>query len=503
MPALRLSPSSSITLGLVLLVLVLYAFLDVVVGIVPSEERALKEVRDQVSSNLALELGTLLRAGDTTTLGRVMRDIQQHDDEIISIGIRDSKGKLIAQSGMHWKLWKPPPDDRSTLDHVQVPLYDRDNKPWVRVEVNFRPHHGGSLLELAQRPSVAMPVGLLLGGSFAFYFYLRRVLQHLDPSKVIPGRVSTALDTLTEGVIIFDPRGRIMLVNESIRTLHPEAESIRVGQKSEQLGWLCADYRKSGELPPWQRVLRNRKKITGERMIIPQGDGKLKKFIVNASPIHDGDQKVRGCLVTFQDVTRQEAIMAKLRESQQRIATQNIALQRLANYDQLTQLLNRRAFYERGEAMFARHRQSRRPLAFIMCDIDHFKSVNDNYGHPVGDEAIRAVTSLLRENVRKEDLIGRYGGEEFCILVPDLTAAEVARFAERLRATIEQKAGPAITSVPGLKITSSFGVSILTSEIETLDEFIECGDRALYLSKKNGRNVVSFYQPEEKAAAPA
>ncbi len=498
MPSLRLSPSTSITLGLVLLTLVLYAFLDVVVGIVPSEEQSLKRTRDQVSSNLALELGTLLRSGDTPTLTRVMRTIQSHDDEILSIGIRDQNGKLLAQSGMHWKLWTPPPDGRSTLTHVQVPLYDQENQPWVTVEVNFRPHHDGSLWQLLRQPSIAMPLGLLVGGFAAFYLYLRRVLQHLDPSKVIPGRVSTALDTLTEGVIIFDPRGRIMLVNESIKTIHPEAASIRIGQKSETLEWLCAGYRREGRLPPWKRVLQQRKKITGEPMLLPQGNGRYKKFMVNASPIHDGEQRIRGCLVTFQDITRQEQMLAKLRASQRKIEAQNEALQHLANYDQLTHLLNRRAFYERGEKLFASHKRSGRPLAFIMCDIDHFKSVNDNHGHPVGDEAIRAVTRLLRENVRPQDLVGRYGGEEFCMLIPDLSPSQVARFAERLRAIIEAQAGPAIESVPGLRITSSFGVSLLTPEVESLDAFIEQGDQALYLSKKRGRNRVSFY-PERAA----
>lgn len=501
MPPLRLSPSISVTIGLVSLTLVLYLFLDVFVGIVPNEEQSLKHNRDQISSNLALELGTLLRAGDTEMLQRVMRNIQQHDDNIISIGIRDTQGRLLAQSGLHWKLWTPPPENRSTLNNVQVPLYDKDHKPWVRVEVNFRPRSSGSLLETLKRPSVAMPLSLLLGGFVAFYLYLRRVLQHLDPSKVIPRRVSTALDTLTEGVIIFDTRGRIMLVNESIKTIHPEADSIRVGQKSETLEWLCVSYRKADTAPPWKRVLQTNKKITGEPMLLPQDGQRFKKFIVNASPIHDGEQKIRGCLVTFQDVTRQEQMMVKLRESQRKIQAQNEALQYLANYDQLTELLNRRAFYERGEEMFSRHQRTGKSLAFVMCDIDHFKLVNDNYGHPVGDEAIRAVTSLLRDNVRDIDIVGRYGGEEFCVLIPGLTPAEVGAFAENLRAKVEHHAGPAVKSVPGLKLTSSFGVSILTPEVPTLDAFIEQGDQALYQSKENGRNIVSIYQAVTKETA--
>ena len=505
MPSLRLSPSTSITLGLVSLILVLYTFLDVFVGLVPNEEQTIRQVHDQVSSNLALELGTLLRAGQTDTLTQVMRNIQSHDDDILSIGIRDANGKLIAQSGIHWKLWIPPPENRSTINRVRVPLFDKKHKLWVTVEVNFRQATSNSILSALKKPSIALPLSIVLGGSVLFYLYLHRVLQHLDPSKVIPGRVSTALDTLIEGVIIFDTGSRIMLVNESIKSIHPEAEKIHIGQKSETLDWLCSSYRGEDVIPPWKQVLQNHEKITGQQLKLAQGNGKFRKFIVNASPIHDGEQKIRGCLVTFQDITRQELIMAKLRASQEKIQAQNKALQHLANYDQLTQLLNRRAFYEQGEKLFKAHKHSGKPLAFIMCDIDHFKAVNDNYGHPVGDEAIRVITTLLRENVRSNDVIGRYGGEEFCILVPGLSPATVATFAENLRAKIDQHAGPSIKSVPGgLKLTSSFGVSILSAEVGTLDAFIEQGDQALYVSKENGRNIVSFYgtPPGKEAVEP-
>lgn len=127
--------------------------------------------------------------------------------------------------------------------------------------------------------------------------------------------------------------------------------------------------------------------------------------------------------MTLQDITEQERTNARLHQtmkalqtSQKKIEAQNRELQQLASYDQLTGLLNRRAFFEKGEKLFTEYQQSGAPLACIMCDIDHFKSVNDNHGHPVGDEAIMVVTRFLQQNVRPSDLVGRYGGEEFWVV---------------------------------------------------------------------------------------
>ncbi|CAG0911244.1 unnamed protein product, partial [Cyprideis torosa] len=183
-----------------------------------------------------------------------------------------------------------------------------------------------------------------------------------------------------------------------------------------------------------------------------------------------------------------------LHQSQSRVEAQNRELQRLANYDQLSGMLNRRAFFEFGDKQFALCQSTNMPLVCLMCDIDHFKSINDNYGHAVGDAAIRSVSGIIQKNIRQNDVLGRYGGEEFCIVFPGMSTELGLERAEQIRSEIEDKAGKGVRSVEGLRITSSFGLSILSPSSDSLPTLIDQADQALYVSKESGRNRVSQYQ---------
>ena len=123
-----------------------------------------------------------------------------------------------------------------------------------------------------------------------------------------------------------------------------------------------------------------------------------------------------------------------------------------------------------------------------MTDIDHFKKFNDTYGHAIGDKVIVAVTRNLFGGLRAEDLFCRYGGEEFCILLPESTQDIAFNLANRLRGDIEKKAGSSIRTIEDLRVTASFGVSLLTSKTANLAALIEQADQALYKAKKAGRN---------------
>ena len=129
-----------------------------------------------------------------------------------------------------------------------------------------------------------------------------------------------------------------------------------------------------------------------------------------------------------------------------------------------------------------------------MLDIDHFKSFNDRYGHAVGDQVIGVVVSTVTEHLRSDDFVGRYGGEEFCVILPGINGLQCTMVAERIRQAIETISGGKIRMTSGIRITSSFGVSSLSSGACDPLELIDQADKALYAAKERGRNSVIHWE---------
>ncbi|HEX5339770.1 MAG TPA: two-component regulator propeller domain-containing protein [Gammaproteobacteria bacterium] len=163
-------------------------------------------------------------------------------------------------------------------------------------------------------------------------------------------------------------------------------------------------------------------------------------------------------------------------------------LENLATTDSLTRLHNRRHFLERAEAEFERSRRYQRPLSIFLLDADHFKEINDNHGHETGDQVLRTLSSVCRQNLRQLDVIGRYGGEEFVVFLPETSIALAMEVAERLRAGIEQAS---IETAGGeIRVTISIGVATATAQTDSIAALINEADRALYEAKRAGRNKV-------------
>ncbi|MDV7339901.1 diguanylate cyclase [Terasakiella sp. A23] len=165
------------------------------------------------------------------------------------------------------------------------------------------------------------------------------------------------------------------------------------------------------------------------------------------------------------------------------------ALVDAATKDFLTGLYNRRFFFDKGVGKLKRARREKKPVALAMLDIDHFKSVNDTYGHDVGDEVLQVVANLLVENAREDDLVARFGGEEFCILLDDIEKTELRELFEDMREAIERRE---FASLEERKyVTSSFGV-VLAEPDDDLDTMVKRADELLYDAKQTGRNKVTL-----------
>jgi len=493
-----LSPTARISLGLVSLLVGLLMLLDLVFKVLPDQRSMTQSVREQVSVNLALQVKRMLSDPSLTAhIAPMLTDLVDHSKDIESVGIRRANGGVVVSSRAHETLWKPPALGLSTITHVVVPI-NADNGRWGQLEVVFASPWPTDLVSVLTQPTVQLVVILSVSAFISYYLYLRRVLQHLDPSKAIPERVRVAFDTLTEGLLVLDLDGHVLLVNSAFRSFHPQAGEALLGRSIDQMEWLLKGVRTVGEELPWKRAMAVSEPIMGVEVALDQGDGESRRVLLNCAAIRDAAGNARGCLLTLDDVTALDRANTKLRLalselelSRDKIQMQNDELQTLANCDPMTGCFNRRAFFARAEVMMQTAESTGAPLSCLMSDIDKFKNFNDTYGHAVGDLVIQQVSRLLKRAVRTEDVLCRYGGEEFCMLLSGMTMTEAMVVAEGIRRAIEAEAGRSIEEVPNLRITSSFGVSQLgLGGSGTLEQLIDRADQGLYAAKEGGRNQV-------------
>ncbi len=184
-------------------------------------------------------------------------------------------------------------------------------------------------------------------------------------------------------------------------------------------------------------------------------------------------------LLSFRYVQFLEQRLSRMRQ-------QRDDFQREAMHDGLTGLLNRREFLNLAERFFVRHRTDGQSFAILMADIDHFKGVNDTHGHPVGDIVLREVAAVLAAHVRPGDFLGRYGGEEFCVLLPETELDGAAVVAERVRQAVQARG--VATPDGAVHVTVSIGVAVWPTCGATVLDVVGAADQALYVAKNAGRN---------------
>ena len=189
------------------------------------------------------------------------------------------------------------------------------------------------------------------------------------------------------------------------------------------------------------------------------------------------------CLLVY-DVTDNAIHKMSLEDANKELAI-------LSQTDGLTGLFNRNHWEHCLQAEYKRWTRSQHSSSLVMLDIDHFKNVNDTYGHMVGDEVIRHISALIKKHVRETDVSGRYGGEEFTIILSDTTLKNSYIFAERLRKEVE--ASIVKYNDIELNYTISLGIAEVEPSIKNYEAWIECADAALYRSKEGGRNKVSLH----------
>ena len=201
------------------------------------------------------------------------------------------------------------------------------------------------------------------------------------------------------------------------------------------------------------------------------------------------DDSIKSCLLKSGDQLQIGSFILKYIGSGNVEAVYHEEIYRMMITDGLTGIANRRKLDEAMENEFLRAKRYGRPLSIAILDADHFKKVNDTHGHIVGDFVLKKLATLFQQNIRREELLGRYGGEEFVVVMPEVDSSGAFQLAEKLRKTVEGtvfKSGEA-----ELPVTISVGVATLGAE-ESVKAFLDTADQALYKSKEDGRNRVTI-----------
>ncbi|WP_157118971.1 diguanylate cyclase [Azohydromonas lata] len=287
--------------------------------------------------------------------------------------------------------------------------------------------------------------------------------------------LGAALDAADNAVMITDSRAVIEWANPAFSRLSGYSLQELVGRRPQ-------DLLSSGDQRPEIYALMWRTILAGEvwrgEMSNCRPDGTPYHVSQTITPLADEHGSVRHFIAVLEDISERKA--------------RELELRRLATTDALTGVLNRRAFLEALEEELVRYQRHRRVGAVLMLDLDHFKLINDRHGHAAGDVVLAQVCAVARERLRRTDRMGRLGGEEFAVLLPDTTREGAAVLAETLRHAV---AGQDVSTAAGpLNVTVSIGVAAFGPTERETTPLLGRADRALYQAKDEGRNRVVVAQ---------
>ncbi len=320
------------------------------------------------------------------------------------------------------------------------------------------------------------------GGRMISYTYVTDIVRHADELEVLRG----ALDNVSEGVVLLDKELNAQFLNAKMRKFW--------GVTEEQ----------AAAHPPYASLIRN-SPHSGKRTMPPAElnafyEGRVAAVRDGSEPLRDlqttdgrhirahcAVQKNGGRMLTYCDVTD--------------LVNNAQEMEKLATIDSMTGLCNRRHFLALAAAEWSRFQRYYRPLSVLMIDVDHFKSVNDRYGHAVGDDALIAVANACMDGKRNSDIVGRLGGEEFAMLLPETDLYQARIVAERIRRNVEART--LMAHAVHFKVTASIGFAAATVSMSGFEALLGAADEALYQAKEQGRNRIVSWSPPSAAKLAA
>lgn len=299
-----------------------------------------------------------------------------------------------------------------------------------------------------------------------------------------------ALTHIGEAVYVSAPDDSILFVNRAFCELYGWSEAEVVGRATTSL-W-----------PAPSGPISDPRDGRSHDVRLETSDGRTLTVALTRSPVHDDAGNIIAIVRVMRDVTERGIIERELRDANRALERSRAAFEELAMRDELTSLYNRRELDRRLVAEIARSSRNNQPFSFVLFDIDHFKAVNDGYGHPAGDAVLRQVARIVEGELRVSDVAARYGGEEIALLLPDTSEMGAVVVASRLRARLAASLFD-IGEGATISVTASFGVACVPTHAATTADLVAAADRALYEAKAAGRDRVVCRAVDSRAACAA
>ncbi len=306
-------------------------------------------------------------------------------------------------------------------------------------------------------------------GEFSKSF--NNMIESLREKQVLEQRLKVITDVLGEGLFLVDTAGKILFVNpEALKLLGYSFEEIE-GSLIRKL--LSPSSNRDNSFQ--DSITKGQNYNVDDGALICKAGQKI-PVMISSRPVFK-NKTLDGTVITFRDITEQKKYL-------QSLETINKLLEKQAMTDALTGIYNRMKFDEILALEIQRAERNNFPLSLIVCDIDHFKLVNDNYGHSAGDKVLKRLVKLISANIRRIDFFARWGGEEFVILSPGTNSIGTQQLAEKIRSKTENH-----NFIKPEKITLSFGVTSFKPG-DNAAKLINRADKAMYKAKENGRNQI-------------
>lgn len=337
-------------------------------------------------------------------------------------------------------------------------------------------------------PRIAFDITPLWFG-FSAVLFTYSVLRNRFVDIISVAR-SRLIESMSDGVLVLDMQNRIVDIN-------PEMEHLLNHNPASFLGMPASEVLESW-LDQTESVLTGEK--TRSELRLPNSPSRY--LDVRVTPLFDKHQHLKGRLMVFRDITDRKQVEKELRQANDRlqshlieIGTLQSKLRAQAIRDPLTNLFNRRYLDETVDRELARAAREHYPVCVIMMDLDHFKRVNDTYGHAAGDQVLKALADTLVSRNRRGDFACRFGGEEFVVVMPNIDIDVAHKRAEDLRVRLNSLNIPYEQFC--LNTTVSIGIACYPSNGDERESLLRAADRAMYAAKKAGRNHILTYDALE------